>query len=62
MYCLCSDKSFDEIIALQSENCLPLNKFFDTYTACTTTGCGSCIEPLKTELDINNLLISESHE
>jgi hypothetical protein len=62
MYCLCSDKSFDEIIAQQSEARLPLNKFFDTFTDCTTTGCGSCIEPLTAELSINDLLIPESHE
>jgi len=62
MYCLCSNKSFDEILALQSENLLPLKKFFDTYTHCTTTGCGSCIDPLTTEMKINNLLIPENNE
>lgn len=61
MYCLCSDKSFDEIIALQSEARLPLKNFFDTFTHCTTTGCGSCIDALTTELTINDLLIPENN-
>lgn len=60
MYCLCSNKSFDEIIAKQSQALLPLNEFFQTFTSCTTTGCGSCIELLTTELANKNLLIQNA--
>lgn len=57
MHCLCSNKSFDEIIANQSQARLPLNEFFQTFTNCTTTGCGSCVELLTAELADNDLLI-----
>lgn len=60
MYCLCSNKSFDEIIAKQSQALLPLNEFFQTFTSCTSTGCGSCIELLTTELADNDLLIQNA--
>ncbi len=59
MYCLCSNKSFDEIITLQSQARLPLKEFFDTFTECTTTGCGSCVELLTAELAVHDLLIPE---
>ncbi|PUA28234.1 MAG: hypothetical protein B0W54_17310 [Cellvibrio sp. 79] len=57
MYCLCSNKSFDEIIEKQANARLPLNEFFQTFTSCTTTGCGSCVELLTAELADNDLLI-----
>ena len=62
MYCLCSDKSFDEIISFQSQVKLPADILLETFTSCTSTGCGSCIEPLKTELAAHNLLINNNGE
>lgn len=62
MYCMCSDKSFDELIEQQSQSRLPLQKFFETFTECTTTGCGSCVEPLTAELASNDLLITNDCE
>lgn len=59
MYCLCSNKSFDDIIALQSQARLPLQEFFETFTECTTTGCGSCVELLTSELTVQGLLIPD---
>ena len=60
MYCLCSDKSFGDIINYQSKALLPFKKLLSEYTSCTSTGCGSCIEPLKIELEQQDLLFNES--
>lgn len=60
MYCLCSNKSFDELISQQSKARLPLDEFFKTLTDCTTTGCGACVEPLTAELINNDLVILET--
>lgn len=59
MYCLCSDKSFSDIIAHQSHARLPFQKLLSEFTNCTLTGCGSCIEPLHTELKKQGLLFDE---
>jgi len=60
MYCMCSDKSFSDIIDYQSKALLPFKKLLNEYTNCATTGCGSCIEPLQIELEQLDLLSIES--
>jgi len=60
MYCLCSDKSFSDIIDYQSKALLPFQKLLSEYTSCTSTGCGSCIEPLKIELEQHDLFIKSN--
>ena len=59
MYCLCSNKSFGDIITYQSQMRLPFQKLLDEFTDCTSTGCGSCIEPLQMELEQRGLLFFE---
>lgn len=59
MYCLCSNKSFDDIVVYQSQARLPFQQLLDQITACTSTGCGSCIEPLQLELEERGLLFCE---
>lgn len=62
MYCLCSDKSFSDIIIYQSQARLPFQKLLDEFTSCTSAGCGSCIEPLQMELEERGLLFEEPIE
>jgi len=59
MYCLCSDKSFSDIINYQSQVRLPFQKLLREFTSCVSSGCGSCIEPLQIELEQQGLLFNE---
>lgn len=45
-YCLCSNKSFTDILKSQTLEPLPFDEMVDTYTDCNA-GCGSCIEYLR---------------
>lgn len=46
MYCICSDKSHDDIMKQQRLDPLPFDSMISTYTCCTE-GCGSCLEDLR---------------
>ena len=56
MYCLCSNKSFEEIIEQQRENPLPFLQLVEIYTSCNK-GCGTCIIRLYEKLSTLGLLI-----
>jgi hypothetical protein len=55
MYCLCSNKSFDEIFELQEKNPVSAEDMIAIYTNCLD-GCGSCINALKIEAEIRELV------
>lgn len=46
MYCLCSDKSHDEIMEEQRRAPLSFELMINAYTRCMD-GCGSCVEELR---------------
>ena len=54
MYCLCSNKSFDEIFKLQEANPVSIGEMIAKYTECLN-GCGTCITPLKAEVALRDL-------
>lgn len=54
MYCICSNRSFDDILSQQRADPLPLNEMITSYTSCTS-GCGSCIKALLAEAEISGL-------
>lgn len=56
MYCLCSNKSFDEIFELQEANPVSMDEIIALYTNCLD-GCGSCINALKTEAEMRELVL-----
>lgn len=56
MFCICSNKSIEEIVAAQSDIQLPFSDMLECYTSCLS-GCGSCIESIREELQNKNLLI-----
>lgn len=56
MYCICSEKSIDQILAEQKAQPLPLDELLARYTSCFA-GCGSCIEPITERLKEEGLLI-----
>ena len=56
MYCLCSEKSLEAILAQQRSRPLPLQEMLAEYTSCLT-GCGSCIPVLRQRLEEEKLLI-----
>jgi hypothetical protein len=55
MYCLCSNKSFDEILELQEANPVSADEMIAKYTECLG-GCGSCINALKAEAEMRELV------
>ncbi len=57
-YCLCSNASFDEIIARQRAHPLPFQTMLMHYTVCLN-GCGSCIESLMEYLKASNLYFDD---
>lgn len=59
MYCLCSNKSFDEVLELQRLAPLPFDEMLKEYTFCCT-GCGSCIEELRKRVTTLNLLLIDN--
>ena len=58
MFCLCSERSFDDIVALQRANPLPFDRMIHEYTSCNA-GCGSCIEHLMDRCRNDGHLIDE---
>jgi len=58
MYCLCSNASFDNIVAKQRMCPLPFEKMLMHYTSCRD-GCGSCVEALREYLKVSQLYIDE---
>lgn len=56
MYCICSEKSIDQILAEQKAQPLPLDELLAQYTSCLA-GCGSCIELIAGRLREEGLLI-----
>jgi|GEM_PF-3949325 len=56
LHCLCSDRSFEAILALQAFAPLPFDALLDAYTGCRS-GCGSCIERLRAYVAARGLLI-----
>ncbi len=46
MYCICSDKSIDDILSAQRAIPLPFEDMLECYTRCLT-GCGSCINQIR---------------
>jgi bacterioferritin-associated ferredoxin len=55
MYCLCSNKSFDEILELQEANPVSPDEMIAKYTDCLG-GCGSCINALKAEVEMREIV------
>ena len=58
MYCLCSNASFDSIIAKQRARPLIFEEMLAQYTSCRR-GCGSCIEPLREYTKASELYFGE---
>lgn len=54
MYCICSNKSFDDILSQQRADPLPLDQMIAHYTSCSS-GCGSCIEALRAEAEMSGI-------
>lgn len=50
MYCICSNKSLDEIVLAQKTKALPFEQAIDKYTSCNT-GCCSCINEIYVRFD-----------
>jgi|GEM_PF-3799419 len=50
MYCICSNKSLDEIVLAQKTKALPFEQAIDKYTSCNA-GCGSCINEIYVRFD-----------
>jgi bacterioferritin-associated ferredoxin len=55
MFCLCSNKSFDEIFELQQRHPVSTEEMIAKYTDCLV-GCGSCISALKAEAEFRELI------
>lgn len=53
MFCICSNKALDDIMAAQRDIPLPFEEMLESYTSCLT-GCGSCIEELRARTEAGN--------
>ncbi|AOI68142.1 hypothetical protein WI73_20140 [Burkholderia ubonensis] len=58
MFCICSNKSIDEIVAAQADIPLPFTEMLECYSSCLD-GCGSCIPVLRERVTGNELLLTE---
>jgi bacterioferritin-associated ferredoxin len=56
MFCICSNKSIDEIIAAQADIPLPFTEMLECYTSCLS-GCGSCIPVILERIKHRNVLM-----
>lgn len=59
MFCICSNKSIDDIIAAQIDIPLPFIEMLECYTSCLV-GCGSCISIIRERVEDENLLPEEN--
>jgi NAD(P)H-nitrite reductase large subunit len=50
MFCICSNKSIDQIVAAQKDMPLPFAEMLECYTSCLS-GCGSCIPLIMERLE-----------
>jgi len=58
VFCICSNKSIDDIIAAQIDMPLPFMEMLKCYTSCLE-GCGSCISIIRERIEDKNLFIEE---
>ena len=59
MYCICSNKSLDDVVLAQKTNALPFEQAIDQYTSCNG-GCGSCISEIYVLFDREGILVPDS--
>ncbi|RDS82301.1 hypothetical protein DWU98_09760 [Dyella monticola] len=59
MYCICSNKSLDDIVLAQKAKALPFEQAIDQYTGCNG-GCGSCISEIYALFDREGILVPDS--
>ena len=59
MFCICSNKSIDDILAAQSDIPLEFSEMLECYTSCLV-GCGSCIPMIREKMERSDLLIEVS--
>lgn len=61
MFCICSNKALDDIMATQRDIPLPFEEMLECYTSCRT-GCGSCIDELRARVEAEALMVNENCE
>lgn len=61
MFCICSNKSIEEIIASQRDAPLPFGEMLEAYTDCLS-GCGSCIPVIRERTEQEGLLTALDEE
>jgi NAD(P)H-nitrite reductase large subunit len=59
MFCICSNKSIDEIIAAQEDMPLPFTEMLECYTSCLS-GCGSCIPLILERIERGNVFTHDN--
>jgi hypothetical protein len=60
MYCICSNRTFEEIVADQKQAWLPFEQSIERYTNCNS-GCGSCVAELYLRFESEGVLQPASY-
>ncbi|APC67108.1 (2Fe-2S)-binding protein [Ralstonia nicotianae] len=61
MFCICSDKSIDDILSAQRDIPLPFADMLECYTRCLT-GCGSCVDRIREHVKDHPLFFEEEQQ
>ncbi|MHA6844700.1 hypothetical protein ACKZDW_03610 (plasmid) [Ralstonia syzygii subsp. celebesensis] len=61
MFCICSDKSIDDILSAQRDIPLPFEDMLECYTRCLS-GCGSCIDRIRERVKDSQLFFEAEQQ